>query len=216
MELGFSEDAFERAAGVYKRIVSLPFIQKLKAGTLSEDVFLAYLAQDALYLAEYAFILATVAAKAPSEAEKNTLLGFSTGALLVETSLHEGYLKGKDRSGLAKSSTCAAYTAHLSDVAFLGTYGEGVAAVLPCFRLYQEVGMAIYKEMHTTNVGIDTHPYKDWIGTYADPYFEALTAQAEQIADRAYMLAYSDQQKQMHAHYALSAEFEHDFWNLDT
>ena len=54
----------------------MPFNTELAAGTLAPERFRFYILQDAIYLAEYARVLAIAAAKAPDAA---TVPGFPGG-----------------------------------------------------------------------------------------------------------------------------------------
>src|SRR5690606_12996815 len=61
----FTDEAWERAAAIRAAVDELPFLRELEAGTLPREVFTGYLAQDALYLAEYGRSLAACAVQAP-------------------------------------------------------------------------------------------------------------------------------------------------------
>ena len=58
----FTAEAWERAAPVRDAIDALPLVRGLGDGSLTRDRFDYYMAQDALYLAEYGRALAGVAA----------------------------------------------------------------------------------------------------------------------------------------------------------
>ena len=63
----FSEEAWTRTTAVRAAIHRLPFNTELAAGTLAPERFCFYILQDAIYLGEYARVLALAAAKAPDE-----------------------------------------------------------------------------------------------------------------------------------------------------
>ena len=60
----FTTDAWARTADVRSAIDALPFVQGLADGTLDRERFTYYMAQDALYLADYGRVLATLAGQA--------------------------------------------------------------------------------------------------------------------------------------------------------
>ena len=66
----FTAEAWERAAPVRDAIDALPLVRGLGDGSLTRDRFDYYMAQDALYLAEYGRALAGVAASMPPSAWK--------------------------------------------------------------------------------------------------------------------------------------------------
>lgn len=59
----WSDEAWEAAEPVYRRILEHPFVGELAAGTLSAERFRFYIRQDALYLDGYARRLAHIASR---------------------------------------------------------------------------------------------------------------------------------------------------------
>ena len=203
----FTDLATQLTQSVYKRILELPFIWQLTAGTLPQKAFLRYMAQDALYLTEYARALAYLAAKAPTAEEVEQHLSFAQGCLFVERALHNTFL-AEDFvfKNQPKGQACTLYTRFLVDTCATAPYAVGMAAVLPCFKLYTTVGHYI------ALLAIKPNPYQSWIDTYSDPTFDALTEKACQMADEAYVNATPEQQMQMLAAYQKGAEMEERFW----
>ena len=88
--------------------------------------------------------------------------------MAVERVLHERYLAefGIDPASLAgseQSPDCLAYTSFLLATAHQEPWEVLLAALLPCFQVYWEVGCRIAGEAAREN------PYRAWIDTYADP-----------------------------------------------
>ena len=188
-------------------ILAEPFLQELAAGTLAPAAFMRYLQQDALYLLAYARAQSLLAAKAPTEGAYSLLTGFGQGALQVERALHQDFFARYSIAPTAtKSRACLAYTSYLLAQCALAPFGVGMAVVLPCFRLYQDVGLATYRAAAPAN------PYAAWIATYADPTFATLTTQAEALADAAATAASPPELAAMQAAYTQAAELEHWFW----
>ena len=63
----FSTVAWHRTARVREAIDALPLLHQLSDATLAEETFRHYLAQDALYLADYGRVLAAAAAQAQAQ-----------------------------------------------------------------------------------------------------------------------------------------------------
>src|SRR5713226_9663217 len=118
----FSEEAWERTAALRAAIHLLPFNTELAAGTLSPERFRCYIMQDAIYLGEYARVLALAAAKAPDAATVQSFGRAAVEAIAVEQALHGRYLAefGVEPAAIAAaepSPECLAYTSFLLAIA---------------------------------------------------------------------------------------------------
>src|SRR5688572_11256089 len=114
----FSEEAWQRTAALREAIHLLPFNTELAAGTLRAERFRFYVLQDAIYLGEYARVLAMAAAKAPDAATVSWFGGAAVEAVAVEQALHGRYLAefGVTPTATAAaepSPDCLAYTSFL-------------------------------------------------------------------------------------------------------
>ena len=105
----FSEDAWRRTEPLRAAIHRLPFNTELAAGTLAPDRFRFYILQDAIYLGEYARVLAVAAAKAPDAETVRAFCQAATEAIAVERALHgmaehgETDIQGLDEHVLANA-----------------------------------------------------------------------------------------------------------------
>ncbi|MCW2609232.1 MAG: TenA family transcriptional regulator [Cryptosporangiaceae bacterium] len=204
--MSFCADAWDRTAGTRAEIYRLPFVAALGDGTLPLDRFVGYMVQDAHYLREYARVLATAAAKADVVADLAFFARGAVTAVEVEAALHASRSAGAPDPG--PSPTCTAYTSFLLATAQTDSYAELVAAVLPCYWLYSDVGTVLSERA----ARLTDHPYGDWIGTYADPAFEAATATVRAVADRLAAESGPATVDRMHARFALACEYERRFW----
>ena len=166
----FSEQAWQQTAPLRGAIHAMPFNAELAAGTLSRARFQGYIVQDALYLGEYSRVLALAAARGPDTATLRSFAESALEAVAVEQILHERYLTdfGIDPSDLARaepSPDCLGYTSFLLATAYHEPWEVLLAALLPCFWLYWDVGNAIAR------VAAPDNPYRAWIDTYADEGF---------------------------------------------
>src|SRR5712691_11090722 len=180
----FSEEAWERTAALRAAIHRLPFNTELAAGTLAPERFRFYILQDAIYLGEYARVLALAAAKAPDAATVQWFGGAAVEAIAVEQALHGRYLAefGVAPEAVAAAEPmpdCLAYTSFLLATAYQQPWEVLVAAVLPCFWIYWDVAGAITRQAAPAN------PYRAWIDTYADPRFGDAVQMVIEIADLA-------------------------------
>lgn len=205
----FSGRAWAHAADRYGDICRHPFVTGLADGTLPDPVFAHYLADDAHYLAGYARTLALVASRLDDVADVGAWAGFAVGAVEAERSLHVGELARRDVDPDAHEPTdaCRAYVRALDRYARESPVEVAVAALLPCFRVYAEVG----NHLASTAADLDAHPYAAWIRTYDDPAFTASVRRAEETADR--LAAVSPHVGAMLAAYGDATDREWHFWD---
>jgi thiaminase (transcriptional activator TenA) len=208
----FSEEVWRRTALLRAAIGLMPFNTELAAGILAPERFRFYITQDALYLAEYARVLAIAAAKAPDAATVRWFSQAAGEAVAVEQALHTSYLAefgvDPEEAAMAEPSPdCLAYTSYLLATAHQKPWEVLVAAILPCFWIYWDVAGAIVESAAPDN------PYRAWIDTYADPRFGEAVRMVIDIADRAAAAAAPPVRNAMLAAFARSAQYEYLFWD---
>jgi thiaminase/transcriptional activator TenA len=180
----FSEAANAATEALRGSIRDMPFNAELAAGTLSHDRFRFYILQDALYLVDYARALAIAGARSHETEAVARFAKCAEGAIVVERALHEGYfaIYGLDKADVASSEpspTCQAYTSFLLAAACTQAYEVLIAALLPCFTVYREVGLSVSGRAAPAN------PFRAWIDAYADPAFGETVTAVSVIVDRA-------------------------------
>jgi thiaminase (transcriptional activator TenA) len=210
--IGFSDEAWQRTASLRLAIHKLPFNTELAAGSLSRDRFQTYIIQDAIYLGQFSRALAISAAKAPDTATMQSFAQNALGAIAVEQALHGRYLPdfGVDPIGIADaepSPDCLAYTSYLIAAAYHEPWEVLVAALLPCFWLYWDVGCAIARGASPQN------PYRAWIDTYADERFGEAVRTVIATADRAAAATAGATRAKMLAAFVRACQYEWLFWD---
>jgi thiaminase/transcriptional activator TenA len=208
----FSQDAWQRIAPLYHAILDLPFNRELAAGTLSRERFTFYMLQDAHYLTCFARALAVTAARAPDNDALIQFAGSAREAVVVERALHEGFFKdygvsATEAAATEPSPTCAHYTHYLLAVAYNAPYEVAVAALLPCFWIYWEVGK------HLLGTAQPDNPYQAWIDTYADEAFAAGVRKVIGLADQLAGAAGPPIRDQMLRAFLRAAQLEWMFWD---
>jgi hydroxymethylpyrimidine/phosphomethylpyrimidine kinase len=210
-EGAFAAALRDAAAADLEAIYGLDFIKALADGSLPEKEFAYYLAQDALYLNGYSRVLARAAAIAPTEAEQLFWARSAQNCLEVESELHRTWLSTRPADGTLGPVT-KSYVDHLLAASVSGSYGVLVAAVLPCFWLYAEVGETLHGQFLAAGAP-DAHPYAVWLRTYADEEFAAATRQAVAYADAAGRAASESERQAMAVAFRQSARYEVDFFD---
>ncbi|MDR7081121.1 hydroxymethylpyrimidine/phosphomethylpyrimidine kinase [Arthrobacter ginsengisoli] len=210
-EGAFAAALRDAATADLEAIHGLDFIKALADGSLPEKEFAYYLAQDAMYLNGYSRVLARAAAIAPTEAEQLFWARSAQNCLEVESELHRTWLSTRTADGTLGPVT-KSYVDHLLAASVSGSYGVLVAAVLPCFWLYAEVGETLHGQFLAAGAP-DAHPYAVWLRTYADAEFAAATRQAVAYTDAAARAASAGERDAMTLAFRQSARYEVEFFD---
>jgi thiaminase/transcriptional activator TenA len=187
-------------------------LDELHQGTLSLDRFTYFILQDYVYLLDFAQVLCQGGAKAPDLETLALFCRHALGAVEVERTFHASFgnslgLSRKELDEVPKGPITQAYIAHLQSVARSGTLGEIVAAVLPCYWIYGEVGRRLY-----SNRPRKPRIYRQWIETYASEAFWRPVREQIQLLNRLGKAAGKGERKAMTAHFMLSSRYEFMFW----
>ena len=210
--MSFTQLLWQKNTALYEQILNLPFNQELAAGTLAPEAFCHYVIQDAHYLLAYGRALAVAAAKAY---DADDVMQFSEAAkiaIVVERSLHNDFMTAFDVSKETFESTpltlaCHHYTSFLTATAWSESYPVVLAALLPCFWIYAEVGRAIVSQ------SVPNNPYQAWIDTYAGEEFHTAVRNVIATVDKVAARCDADTLEKMHAAYIMGAKLEWLFWD---
>ncbi len=207
----FAAELRAGAAGDLEAIYGLGFIRGLGDGTLPEQEFAYYLAQDAIYLNGYSRVLARVSALAPTESEQLFWARSSQQCLEVEAELHRTWLSTRPTAA-APGPVTKSYVNHLLAASASGSYAVLAAAVLPCFWLYAEVGATLHARFLAAGAPAG-HPYADWLRTYADEEFAGATRQAITYVDSAAQRGSRAERDAMVLAFRESSRYEVEFFD---
>jgi hydroxymethylpyrimidine/phosphomethylpyrimidine kinase len=210
-EGSFAGQLWAEAEKYLGAIYDLAFIQDLASGSLAEEQFGYYLAQDALYLNGYSRVLARASALAPTEAEQLFWARSAQQCLEVESELHRSWLGTRSIQPVLGPVT-KSYVDHLVAASASGSYAVLAAAVLPCFWLYAEAGKTLHARFLAAGEPAG-HPYADWLRTYADEGFAEATRTAVSIVDRAGRTASEHEKAAMATAFRESCRLEVEFFD---
>lgn len=194
----------------YRAILEHPFLAGLADGSLPRDRFAYYIVQDSHYLRAYSRCLSLLSGRAPAEDQVQTLARHSADAIAVERELHSGLLAELDLTAadldrIGAQPTTVAYMSYLTAVCATGSFAEGMAAVLPCYWVYREVGAELIGR------GSAEPLYQRWIDTYGGEEFDQTVREALAITDAQDPSATEDLRAQ--AHFAMATRYEWMFWD---
>ncbi|KAB0588658.1 thiaminase II [Comamonas kerstersii] len=208
----FCDQAWERNLLLFQATLDLPFNRELAAGTLPRDVFRHYMIQDAHYLVAFGRALAAAAAKADDADGVVQFAAAAQEAVVAERELHHSFMREyaitpEEFASTPLSPTCHHYCHFLQSVAWSRSYPVALAALLPCFWIYAEVGVDLQKRTAAGN------PYQSWIDTYGGEDFHAHVHAVRNTIDAVAAQADTRTLAEMHAAYTDAARLEWMFWD---
>lgn len=208
----FSERAWERALPVYEAILEHPFLTGLTDGTLPRDRFVFYLVQDAAYLRDFARALEVVADEAPREEWAALLRTHARETLAEEERMQDDILRrygvsAREQRETPRAPDAFAYTRFLLATVHEGSFGEGMAALLPCYWIYWEVGRELARR------GSPEPGYQRWIDAYSSEAYGETVRQVIAIVDESAAAASAEERARMGEAFAVGSRYEWMFWN---
>lgn len=205
----WSEKAWNTALPIYNKIQEMPFITELMNGTLDNKKFVFYIQQDALYLAEYGRVLAGIASKLSKPEHIESFLNFADDTMSVEKALHEIFIQTYSANNkLEASPSCLLYTSYLHKQLAAQPTEVALAAVLPCFWIYKEVGDYILE-----NQSKGDNPYQSWIDTYGGDEYNQAVIRAIEICDEIADKCTDEQRNEMTKAFVMCSKMEWLFWD---
>jgi thiaminase/transcriptional activator TenA len=208
----FSASAWQNNLPLYEKILAMPFNAELAAGSLSLDRFRHYIIQDAHYLEGFARALALASAKADNADHIVQFAEAAKTAIIVERALHADYFRqfgisAGDFTAAQPTPVCDHYVSYLLRIAALEPFPVVLAALLPCFWIYLEVG----KNIHTR--AAKPNPYQAWIDTYAGEEFGAAVRAVITTTDEVAARASEETLRSMHTAFTRATQLEWMFWD---
>ena len=211
--MAFTSELWRSIEPIYAAILRHPFLRGLTDGSLPRESFKFYAVQDALYLREFARALSLAGARATEDDWIIMFNEHAAGALKVERALHEGFFRDfgltpADVAATPMAPTNLAYTSYLLAVAHAAPWHEAVAALLPCYWIYWEVG----KELE--RFGSPDPLYARWIGTYAAQEFGDVVRAVIDATDRVAGRLSPAERAAMKRHFVATSRYEWMFWEM--
>ncbi|RDX01259.1 thiaminase II [Listeria kieliensis] len=203
----------KEARGVWQESLTHPFVRGLADGSLEEEKFIYYLLQDHYYLTH--FVKVTRLAKMQTRDPK---VEFEMDRVLErlrtsELSMREAFYP---RAGISDQALTAVqpspaayhYTSHLYRMAFSDEFGITMAALLPCYALYADMGNLYLKEK-------SPHPlYQELLASYAAKEYQAAVFLQKELVEKAAQQASEAVRERMRKGFLISAELEVEFFNM--
>ena len=208
-KLPFHSHLWKLASPIWEAISAHPFLSELQAGTLPLESFRYYVVQDYLYLAGFGRAAAAGLSMArDTDTARRLLRRVSTP---VERPLHVGLFEAlgvseDEAENAIPSPTNLAYMNHIEVSMDVDGLACGVAALLPCPRIYHEVGKILSAPDHPI--------YKMWQSTYSEGLLEASVAGWSELLDELALESGPLTRRKMESAYLTSARYEYMFWSM--
>ena len=208
--MSFCKEVREECKDVWESSFDHPFVTGLAEGTLPEDVFRFYVMQDAYYLTHFAKVQALGAVKATDLAMTRSFAHHAEQTCAAELSLHESFMQllgvtDSDWEAFEPSPSAYAYVSHMYRAA-QGDVADVLAALLPCYWLYYEIGVQL---QHATP---DNPIYQRWIATYGSEWFAALVEEQKNRMDELASEVSEKRLEELKQHFKRSVYYEWHFW----
>lgn len=211
--MSFTASIQPDANAIWEAICEHPMVRQLGAGTLDEVPFRYWVCQDYVYLIEYSRVFAYGAAKAPDLTTMQTFAELLDATLNTEMELHRSYaakfdIDAAELAATTPSPTTQAYTDFLVRTAAAGTFGDIVAALLPCMWGFNETARRL------AETGLpDRAEYAEWIEMYAGEDFTELTDWCKDLMNEVAADAPETDREQYRDLFTTSARYEYRFWD---
>lgn len=209
----FTSQLWTDVRPIYTATTNHPFLLGLADGTLPQRKFQFYLLQDGRYLHVFGRALNVLASKAPRAEWAEILNEHAIGSLKEERDLHQRLLAGfglsrESMNEVAPAPSNYAYTNHLMVAVERLSFMEGLAAMLPCYWVYWEVGKELKKR------GSKNAAYRKWIDQYAGAEYGAVVKQVLDMMNAEAEGAPESIRKSARKLFVLSARYEYMFWDM--
>ena len=209
VRMSWSREVWKKSARIYDSILGLEFLKELSGGTLSNDAFGRYIAQDEIYLKNYYKQMYMLADLMEEEQDRNLFLSFAQSGMEGEKALHDMLI---DKYGIdtdvKPSKVTSDYNAHIREGIATGNPCVALASVLPCMWIYNQVGLHILNHSK-----LEGNPYKEWILEYGQEEFTIGVNKVLKMIDGWTAKADKETREMMDYYYLKAALYEYAFWD---
>lgn len=209
----FTSQLRKEANRIWEANFEHPFVKGIANGDLSLESFRYYVLQDSYYLSHFARVQAIGASKAEDLFTTSRMAAHTQGTYEAELGLHEKFINQlgvtkEEIDNFKSSPTAYAYTSHLYRVAASGSLGEIIAAILPCYWIYFEIGLLLMGSIPGVPI------YQEWIEAYGGEWFSELVNEQISRLDALALEASDMEKEKMKQHFIISSQYEFLFWDM--
>lgn len=207
--MNWTKEVWNKSLEIYNKIIEQPFIKELADGTLSQERFGRYIAQDEVYVGNYGRQMFELANQMTKPEDKDFFMGFAQSGIESEKAMHQLLIErfGVDTEVIASPIT-KAYNAHTQEAIDSHCAEVGIAAMLPCAWIYNQVGL------HILSIAkLEGNPYREWIEEYGNEEFTAGVNALLELVDSWAKETTEEVRAKMDEAYLVAAAYEYAFWD---
>ena len=214
-------DIFDRlkvaAAADWAAYVEHDFLRQMGDGSLPQAAFRTYLAQDYLFLIQFARAYALATYKSRTLADMRAAKAGLSAILDLEMDLHirlcgRWGVSPADLEAAPEHQATVAYTRYVLDCGQSGDLLDLHVALAPCVIGYAEIGARLAAEI---GPALENHPYREWIGEYAGEAFQSVARDARRHLDELAARAMTERRfADLAALFGKASRLEADFWQM--
>ena len=209
----FTESLREATKQSWELSLNHPFVQGIVGGELPLDTFKNYIMQDIYYLKHYGKVHAFAAAYADDFHVSAKLAEKAKKTAKAELTVHKEHAKllkitNEEMENFKPAPTAYAYTSHLYRAALSGSLAQIVAAMLPCYWLYADIGLT-YKDAKPVE-----KIYQNWLNMYASYEFQESTQEMIDLLDELAEKASAVEKEKIKEQFIIAKEYELAFWEM--
>ena len=209
MKESWSKGVWKKSRKIYEAILGLEFLKELADGSLDNNVFGRYIAQDEIYLKNYYHQMNMLADMMESTDDKELFIAFAKSGMEGEKALHDMLI---DRYGIETevepSKVTSDYNAHICEGIATGDLCIALASVLPCMWIYNQVGLHILNHSK-----LEGNPFKEWILEYGQEEFTTGVNKVLKMVDGWASKTDKQTREKMDYYYLKAALYEYAFWD---
>ncbi|MFD1037255.1 thiaminase II [Virgibacillus byunsanensis] len=209
----FTDTLREVTKNSWEQSLNHPFVVGMVKGDLPLETFKYFILQDIYYLKHFGKVHALAAAQ--TEDFQITAMLAEKAKLTAEAELtvhkeHATILNITDEEikQFKPAPTAYAYTAHLYRAALSGSLGQTIAALLPCYWLYADIGKTYQDAKPTEKI------YQNWISMYASEWFHTSTQDQIDLLNNIAKDASEQEKEKMKEQFIIAKEYELAFWEM--
>lgn len=209
----FTDELREATKESWNKSLNHPFVQGIVNGDLPLETFKNYILQDIYYLKHYGKVHAIAASQAEDFKITAMLADKARFTAEAELTVHKTHadilnISEEDIKKFKPAPTAYAYTSHLYRATMSGNLAHSIAAILPCYWLYADIGKVNENSKPNTDI------YRNWIEMYASDWFQNSTNEMIQLLDSLVEDMNEKEKEKVKEQFVIAKDFELHFWEM--
>lgn len=211
--MAFTDELRKATEKSWEMSLKHPFVMGIVNGDLPLDTFKYYLLQDIYYLKHYAKVHALAAAQTDDFHHTSMLAEKARRTAQAELTVHEAHaeqlnITEEDMKNFRPAPTAYGYTSHLYRAALSGSFAQTIAALLPCYWLYADIGKTY------ENANPKEQIYQNWLDMYSGEFFQTSTQEMVDLLNEYAEGATEEEKEKITEQFVLAKEYELAFWEM--